>query len=63
MDMQIVYTVLRQILIALGAFLVTKGLIADDLVEPIVGGVLALSAAAFGIFAKKKDQDALKPLK
>lgn len=62
MNIQVVFTILRQILIALLGAAVAKGLIGGELVEPIVAGVLAIGTAIWGIVAKKKDQAVIKAI-
>ncbi len=62
MNIQVVFTILRQILIALLGAAVAKGLIGGELVEPIVAGVLAIGTAIWGIYAKKKDQAVIKAI-
>ena len=59
MNIEVVKTILRQILLSLGTVAVTKGYIDQSLVEPIIGGALALVAVVWGVFAKAKDQKAL----
>jgi hypothetical protein len=63
MNLQVLLTILRQILLALGTYLTTAGLIEGSVVEPITGGVLAAISAIWGIYAKQKDQDTIKASK
>jgi hypothetical protein len=44
---------LRSILIVAGGGLVTHGYVDDSGLQAIVGGILALAAAAWGIWAKR----------
>lgn len=60
MNIEIVKTIVRQILIALLSAAVAKGFIEGDMIEPIVAGVLAIGTAIWGIYAKKKDQAVIK---
>jgi tetrahydromethanopterin S-methyltransferase subunit C len=60
MNFEVFKTILRQVLIALGTYLTTVGVVDQSLIEPIVGGLLAIAAAVWGILAKKKDQDTIK---
>lgn len=60
MTFEVFKTIFRQILIAIGTYLTTAGLIDGSLIEPIVGGLVAIAAAVWGIFAKKKDQEIIK---
>jgi hypothetical protein len=62
MNIQVVFTIMRQVLIALMGAAVAKGLIGGELVEPIVAGVLAIATAVWGIYAKKKDQAVIKAI-
>jgi len=62
MNVQVVLTIVRQILIAIMGAAVAKGLIGGELVEPIVAGVLAIATAVWGILAKKKDQAVIKAI-
>ena len=63
MNVQVILTIVRQILIALLGAAVAKGLIGGELVEPIVAGVLAIATAVWGIVSKKKDQAVIKEVK
>jgi len=60
MNFELFKTILRQILIALGTYLTTAGVIEQSLVEPIIGGIIAVAAAVWGLMAKKKDQAIIK---
>jgi hypothetical protein len=63
MNVELLKTILRQLLIALGTYLVTNGHIDQSLVEPIVGGFLAIFAAVWGLYTKKSDQKKIKSAK
>lgn len=63
MNFELFKTIFRQILIALGTYLTTAGVIDQSLVEPIIGGLIAISAAVWGLLAKKKDQAIIKASK
>ena len=47
-------SLVRHILSAAGGFLVAKGLVSADQLPEVVGAVITLAAAAWGIMAKKK---------
>ena len=56
MDLPVLSTVLRQILLAAGSYFVTKGIIADEAtLQAVVGGVVALVSVVWGVFSKTKD--------
>jgi len=47
-------SLIRHVLSAAGGFLVAKGLVSADQLPEIVGAVITLVAAAWGILSKKK---------
>jgi hypothetical protein len=47
-------SLIRHILSAAGGFLVAKGLVSADQLPEVVGAVITLLAAAWGILSKKK---------
>lgn len=49
-----VKSLVRHILSAAGGFLVAKGLVSADQLPEVVGAVITLVAAAWGILSKKK---------
>jgi hypothetical protein len=49
-----VKSLVRHILSAAGGFLVAKGLVSADQLPEVVGAVITLVAAAWGIMSKKK---------
>lgn len=60
MSLEVFKTIFRQILIAIGTVLASNGWLDASQIEVIVGGLVAIGAAVWGIFAKKKDQDIIK---
>jgi len=50
-------SLVRHILSAAGGFLVAKGLVSADQLPEVVGAVITLVAAAWGIMAKKKSAE------
>lgn len=47
-------SLIRHILSAAGGYLVAKGLVSADQLPEIVGAVITLGAAAWGIYSKRK---------
>lgn len=47
-------SLIRHVLSAAGGFLVAKGLVSADQLPEIVGAVITLAAAAWGVWSKKK---------
>lgn len=47
-------SLVRHILSAAGGFLVAKGLVSADQLPEVVGAVITLAAAAWGVWSKKK---------
>jgi len=47
-------SLIRHVLSAAGGFLVAKGLVSADQLPEVVGAVITLVAAAWGIMSKKK---------
>ena len=47
-------SLIRHVLSAAGGFLVAKGLVSADQLPEIVGAVITLVAAAWGVLSKKK---------
>lgn len=60
MDMQVFLTIIRQIALAVGAALVTKGVVDETTLQAIVGGLVAVVSVVWGIVAKSKDQAIIK---
>lgn len=63
MDMQVFLTIIRQIALAVGAALVTKGFVDETTLQAIVGGLVAVVSVVWGIVAKSKDQAVIKAAK
>lgn len=55
MKLDVVLTIVRQILLSVGAVFVTKGTIDNETMLSIVGGVVGVVTVVWGIFAKSKD--------
>ena len=60
MNIEVLKTVVRQLALVLGTLLVNNGLADASLVEPLVGGIVAIASIVWGIVSKKKDQDIIK---
>jgi hypothetical protein len=63
MNVEFLQLILRQVLIASGTSLATHGFMDESLIEPIVGGFLAIFAAVWGWYKKKEDQKKIKSAK
>ena len=62
MDFQVVLTVIRQILIFAGGFIVAKGYIDTETLTTVVGSIVALATAAYGAWRKHKDTKTIEKL-
>lgn len=56
MNKEVALSALRQVLIFIGGILVGKGIIDQAMLETVVPAVVTIAAAAWGLFAKAKDQ-------
>ena len=56
MNKEVALSALRQLLIFGGGILVGKGLIDQAILETIIPAVVTIATAAWGLFAKSKDQ-------
>lgn len=50
-------SLIRHILSAAGGYLVAKGLVSADQMPEVVGAIITLAAAAWGIYSKQKPAD------
>lgn len=55
--LEMILSVVRQLLTFAGGFLVTKGTISADNEQQIIGGIIALISVIWGIVAKKQSGD------
>lgn len=55
MKFEVILTIVRQVLLSLGAIIVTKGWADAETLQQIVGGLMALVAVIWGIVSKSKD--------
>jgi len=56
MNIEVVLSAVRQVLIFVGGILVGKGIVDQAFIESVVPAVITLAASVWGLYAKAKDQ-------
>ena len=59
MNIEVILSALRQVLIFVGGYFVGKGLIDQSVVETLVPAIITVVASVWGLIAKSKDQKKL----
>lgn len=54
MTQAMLLSLFRSLLITAGGVAVTKGYVTEDALQQIVGGLIAIAAAAWGVLEKRK---------